>query len=268
LELLMSSKRAWLLSYFIFMIIAIILFILARDTVAGKTAFILIGEMQVLMMIFFLLIIIFKWEKMCRTILSIFFLAGATCLGMNHVISKWYLIISLIIVLMIYMMWNIGGVVNCIVANKYKIQMDCALNEGRQSYGDYKEKVEEYNTRNKLGFWTKIRSKGEPNWKRLRFNSSGMDMFCFEDALVGVSTAGWERSLSKMKRINSGLSDKHGALDNNASLFEEREMIGRIKNKIDNIGVSTENFDKQEKSLNNEIVISRRKERKILRRKL
>lgn len=268
MDLLLSSKRAWLLSYAIFSFLAICLYFIALDSAGGKTTLILISEMQVLMLLFFFLIIIFKWKGWCRTILAILYLGGTIHLGVNHIISKWYVIVPISIILLVYMIWNIGGIVNCIVANRYKMELDRVLAESKQSYGDYKDKVGQYNIRNELGFWTKIHTKREPNWNRLGFNSSGLNMFSFEDALFGVNTLDWERRISKMSRINSGLSDKHSALDNNSSLFEEKELIGRIIEKSDGIDANTDIFTKQDKILNTEIASSRKKERKILRRKL
>ena len=77
---------------------------------------------SVLMLIFFLLVIIFKWSNWCRTILMLFYLGGTIYLGINHYITKWYIIVLLSLVLAFYMLWNIGGIKNCIIANKYKLR--------------------------------------------------------------------------------------------------------------------------------------------------
>lgn len=268
MELLMSSKRAWLLSYFIFVILECVLFLFARGNDGGKTALILIGEMQILILLFFFFIVIFKWKSFCRAFLVILYLIGTVYLGVNHIICKWYIIIPISIVLIVYMFWNIGGVVNCIVANRYKVYLDTTLKNNYELYDAYKEKVEKYNTRNQLGFWTKVRAKKEPNWYRLGFNSSGLQMFCIVDAFFGVSTIVWEQNISKLKKINANLFDKHGALDNNYSLYEEKETIDRIRNKNNDMGGSTDFFGKQEEMLNNKIESNRKKEIRILKRRL
>ena len=268
MSLLLESKRAWLLSYSLVTILTIGLYFGAADSLVCKTAWILIGEMQALMALFFLLILIFKWRTWCRIFLAILFLGITIYFGINHLIYKWYVIIPLSLVLLFYMLWNIGGVVNCVVANKYKKQLDKAVLECRQSYSDYKGKVREYNTRNELGFWTKIRTKKEPNWVALGFGSSALGMFALDKAILGISTLEWENNLAKMRKINVRLSDKHDALDNNSLLLEEREIIGRIKHNSVKIGGRTDIFSNQEQTLDKKIESNRKKERKILKRRL
>lgn len=165
------------------------------------------------------------------------------------------------------MLWNIGGVKNCIVANKYKLQLDIAVAESKNSYAGYKDGVGQYNERNELGFWTKVKTKKEPNWKEYEFRSSGLDMFLFEDALIGITTNRWERQIAKVRRISSGLEDKHKALRNNESLYDEKNTIKRIKEKTESFGGETEGFDKQKKAIDLEIGKSRKKEKKILKKR-
>ena len=165
------------------------------------------------------------------------------------------------------MLWNIGGVKNCIVANKYKLQLDIAVAESKNLYAGYKDGVGQYNERNELGFWTKVKTKKEPNWKEYEFRSSGLDMFLFEDALIGITTNRWERQIAKVRRISSGLEDKHKALRNNESLYDEKNTIKRIKEKTESFGGETEGFDKQKKAIDLEIGKSRKKEKKILKKR-
>lgn len=268
MSLLLESKRAWLLSYSLVTLLTMGLYFGAADSLVCKIAWILVGEMQALMALFFLLILIFRWRTLCRTFLAISFLGITIYFGINHLISKWYVIIPLSLVLLFYMLWNIGGVVNCVVANKYKKKLDKAVLECKQSYNDYKGKVGEYNTRNELGFWTKIRTKREPNWGTLGFDSSALGMFALDKAIPGISTLEWENNLLKMREINARLSDKHDALDNNSSLLEEREIIGRIKHNSVKIGERTDIFSNQEQTLDKKIKRNRKQERKILKRRL
>lgn len=266
--LLLSSKRAWLLSYAIFSFLAICLYFFALDSVIGKTALILISEMQILMMFFFGFIIIFKWKAWCRTILAILYLGGSIYFGINHIISKWYIIVPISIVLLVYMIWNMGGVVNCVVANKYKKKLERTLKEARESYSVYIGKVGAYNECNELGWFSKIRIKREPKWEKFEFASSGIEMFSIEKALEGVETLVWEKQLSEIDRINSRLNDKHLALDSNYSLFEEKETIGRINDKSRKLGIDNDTFEMGKRSLYNEIKRNRKKGKKILKRRL
>ena len=92
-------------------------------------------------------------------------------------------------------------------------------------------------------------------------------MFFFEDALIGITTNRWERQIAKVRRISSGLEDKHKALRNNESLYDEKNTIKRIKEKTESFGGETEGLDKQRKAIDSEIGKSRKKEKKILKKR-
>lgn len=215
----------------------------------------------------FLLIIVFKWNNWCRTILMILYIGGNIYLGINHHISKWYIIVPLSIFLLFYMIWNIGGVKNCIIANKYKMQLDTAVSESKGSYAGYKDGVERYNTRNGLGFWTKVKIKKEPNWKKYEFRASGLDMFILEHALLGITTNHWKTQIVKISKINSNLVDKNNALKNNESLYKEKYTINRIKEKSESFGRKTGDFDKNREKLDLKIEEGRKTEKKILKKR-
>lgn len=263
----MESKRTWLLSYLVCSSIALALYIFSRNTHIGKTICILVIEMQILMLVFFLLVIIFKWNNGCRRILTLFYFGGSIYLGINHYISKWYIIVPVSLLLIFYMLWNIGGVKNCIIAYKYKIQLNRVVSESKSSYAGYKNGVGQYNIRNGLGFWAKVKTKKEPNWKNYEFHSSGLSMFSIADALSGITTDRWENQITKVSKINTGLGKKHKALRNNESLYEEKYMINRIREKMEDFNEETKGLDKSIKALDSEIVKSRKKEKKILRKR-
>ena len=224
-------------------------------------------EMQILMFGFFLLILLFRWRRWCRTILALFYVGGSIYLGVNHFIEKWYIIIPISILLLFYMLWNIGGVVNCVAANKFKLFLDKVVSETQGSYDDYKDGIEKYNVRNGLGFWSKVKTKREPKWKKYEFGATGLEMFALENALLGIRTKHWERRISKVSKISSNLGDKHSALRNNESLYEEKDMISRIREKNDSFGGSTGNFDEQRSAINFQIDKSREREKKILKKR-
>ena len=267
MKLLMESKRAWLLSYILFVAIALICYIFLWNTVIGSTLFVLVITMQILILVFFFLILIFKWKQWCRLTLFCLYIGACFYLWINGYIFKWYIIIPLSILLLFYMMWNIGGVINCVIANKYKVLLDKALHESKGSYDYYKDGVDHYNRRNSLGFWTKIRIKKEPRWKKYEFELAGLELFSLGHALWGISTDRWEKKLLKVSRINSNLDDKHSALENNESLHEEKQMISKISGKMESLGRSTDNFDRQKNVIDAEIDRNKKLEKKILKKR-
>lgn len=265
--LLMSCKRVWLLPYILVTTMVFVLYFCGIKSIATKTIIILTVEMQSLMLVFFIFVLICKWKRQCRLILSVLYIVGAIYLSVNKIIGKWYVIVPISVVLLVYMLWNLGGIINCIVADKYKKQLCMALDNTQRYYYEYKEKVLEYNSRNQLSFWSKVPVQNEPNWYRLAFNSSGIEMFDIIKALVGVYTAGWEIKISELNRINESLKDKHGVLDGNNMLFKEKKAIERISNKSDEIKQKTETFSAKEEIVNKKILNNRKAERKILKRK-
>ena len=137
------------------------------------------------------------------------------------------------------MFWNLGGIINCVVANEYKKQIEKIIDECKNSYKEYSNRIDEYNKRNDLSFGTKVRTKKEPNWNKLGFDSSGLEMFCFPDILFG-NTSRWERKISKLNGIISDLNDKHEVLNRDEELYEElydeKCRIDRIRDKGKSIG--------------------------------
>lgn len=269
MEFLSTSKRAWLFSYLIGSAVSCGVFVFALNNEIGKTCFVLSIEMQIMMLITWLLIVILKWVKGCRCVLSILYLAGTIYLGVNQVIKKWYIILLIGIVVWLYMMWNIGGVVNCIIAGRYKKKIDKLLQATKENYIIYKEKLNQYNKRNDLKSWTQISLKKEPNWDLMRIKESGIDFFEVRMAILGISLfkLKWERDISKLNQINSRLRDKQNAIDSNLLLHKEMEVVTRIERNERKIGIEGNTKAIKEKLLS-KIKESKKKIKKILRRKI
>lgn len=268
MDLLLESKRAWLLSYGIVLGIIVCLYTFIGNNDIVKTICILLLEMELLIFISFFIIIIFEWKNGIRLVISIFYLGIMICNGINKLICKWYIILPVILIVELYMFWNIGGVINCIIASRHKAKLLEIISYGKNVYEEYRNKVKEYNQRNNLGFWIKVRIKKEPNWFDLGFNTTGLDMFSFGDALFGINTSQWVRKEERLNQIISNLYDKHDALDNNESLINEKNMIDRIKDKSKIIGATTYALDEQEKEVNMLINKSRKVEKKLLKKRL
>ena len=247
--LLFESKRMWLLSYVICTLIPGALYYCLWDYPIAKTIGIMFIEVQIIMFVFFWLILIFKWKVCCRTIASLIYLGITIYEGVNGNLVKWYIIVPIFLVTEIYMLWNLGGVVNCAIASLYRDRLNGKVNVGRYSYGSYADDLNEYNRRNGLGFFTKVRKKKEPNWKKLGFNYTALEMFYFKDALVGIDSSQWDRKEIKLNKINSRLDDKLGALDSNRSIHEEKSTIDRIRVKAKSAGLDTLGYDASSEKL-------------------
>ena len=260
MTLLMESKRVWLLSYCVVLAFIAIIYHLAGDSVIGKTICVLLIDMQLLMLVFFFLIHQLKKGIMYRTILTILYIGSAIYLGINHVISKWYVIVPTIIMALIYMFWNMGGVINCVIASEYKERIDRIVDECKNSYKKYSNRIDEYNKRNGLSFGTKIKTIKEPNWNNLGFNSSGSEMFCFTDILFG-NIFRWERKISKLNSIISELNNKHEVLRLDEEVYDEKYIVNRIRDKGKSVGLEIMINDAE---INAEI----RKDRKAIKKRL
>lgn len=191
--LLLESKRMWLLSYMICVAFSVALYCFLWDYPIARTVGIMFFTIQSIMFVFFWLIIFFRWKSYCRTVVTIIYLGMTIYEGVNGYLVKWYIIIPIFLITVIYMLWNLGGVVNCAIASPYRDRINEKVRVGRYSYDSYAGDIDGYNIRNGLGFFTKIRKRKEPNWKRLSFNYSALEMFYLEDALVGIDESQWER---------------------------------------------------------------------------
>ena len=268
MDLLLSSKRTWLLSYALFWVFMLLVHYSMGNWEIGETIIVLTLVMQILMWLFFVLIIVFRWKTWCRSILTVMYLCEIIYLWCNHVIDRWYIIIPMSAILLVYMLWNIGGVVNCVVASKYKRVLDDFASINKQFYEEYRDKIEKYNTRNNLGFWTRVHTSKEPNWEKMIFDSSGLKMFYIEEAIFGIDITEWEKNITRLDRMYTRLLDKNNTLDKNENLFDEKETIGRIKNKSKSIQLDTVKLEEQERMFDSKIKRNRKNEKKILKRKL
>lgn len=270
--LLLESKRMWLLSYLISTTIPVALYYFLWDYPVARTVGIMFFTIQAIMFVFFLLILIFRWKAYCRMVVTVIYLGMTIYEGVNGYLVKWYIIIPIFLVTVIYMLWNLGGVVNCAIAGPFRDRLNEKVRSGRDSYGSYAEDVEGYNIRNGLGFFTKVRKKREPNWKKLGFNYSALEMFYFEDALVGIDSSQWERKEKKLNKINNKLNDKndvlYDVLKNNKRIHDEKDSLDRIRVKAKSAGLDTSGYDVLRGKL--EIVRKKnvKKEKGILRKRL
>lgn len=96
--LLNESKRMWLLSYIFFAGIIGILYYYQWYSSIGKTVGYILATMQLIMLVEFLLIILFKWTSGCRIIASIVFLSLIIYEGVNDYLTKRYIIIPIFII--------------------------------------------------------------------------------------------------------------------------------------------------------------------------
>lgn len=218
------------------------------------------------MTIFFILISIFKWTVWIRRIVTVLYI-GATIYGwINGYISRWYVIIPTGLVMIIFMLWNLGGVKNCIIASSYKsalVKLGARLNA---EYNDYSSGVDRYNTRNGFGFFTKVRKKRRPNLMWYSFNSTGLDMFVIEDALLGVSTADWESKIEKLNSKIGKLMDKNDAICADETISEERSVFKNIRNQNRELGIYDPSHDLIINNLDEKKKTGIKKQKKILKK--
>lgn len=268
MELLFESKRMWLISYTICTVIPITLYYFLWEYPIARTIGVMCFVTQSIILVFFLLIVIFKWTLGCRTIAFILYLGITIYLGVTGMLVKWYIIIPIFLATDVYMLWNLGGVANCIIAGPYRKRLNEKINTGRGSYGSYAGDIGEYNDRNKLGFFTKVRKKREPKWNELGFDSGALQMFNFWDAVLGISSQQWDNKEKKLDRINSRLNDKNSALYNNRSIHEEKACLHRISGKAGEAGLDTTGYDKSGRTLEKVRKKNVKKEKKVLRKRL
>lgn len=268
MKLLVESKKIWILSYIICTIIPGILYCLLWDYPNARTIGIMFIEVQVIMFVFFLFILIFNWKVCCRIVASLIYLGVTIYEGVNGNLVKWYIIIPVFLITEVYLLWNLGGIINCVIASPYRDRINEKVNVARSSYDSYANALESYNSRNNLGFFTKVRKKREPNWEKLGFNYSALDMFCFVDALIGINTSKLDKKEEDLNNINSNLEDKNSALYNNWSINEEKDVINRIGVKAKTTGLDSLNYNATSEKLDVVRKMNVIKEKKILRKKL
>jgi hypothetical protein len=191
-------------------------------------------------------------------------------MGVNGNIKKWYIIIPIFLIAELYIIWNLGGIINCVIASPYKMRLDNAVSKGMYSYDDYADEVSNFNNRNNLNLWNKVKTKKEPNWQRLDFDMSGVELFGLEKSLFGIGSDiyRWNKNESNLNRINGRLEDKNNALMSNQAIYKEKENVDRIGAKTKFIGVNIDDIDASSENLSAKLKNSKTKAKKVLKRKL
>jgi len=266
--LLFESKRFWLLSYVICLFIPGTLYYCFWGNSTAKTIGLMFVQVQIIMFIFFWLILVIKWKLFCRVVAALFYLGITIYEGVNGNLIKWYVIVPVFLVAEIYMLWNLGGVANCVVASGYRDRLGSKINAGRYTYGAYADDLNDYNERNGLNFFTKVRKKVEPNWKRLDFNYTALEMFYFENAITGIDFSKLDKKESKLDKINSRLNDKLCALDSNRNIGEEKSAIDRIMLKAKSAGLDISGYDASSVKLESVRKKNVKNSKSILRKRL
>lgn len=159
MDLLFESKRAWLLPYCIFCCLAIAISQFWYDKDWLRTICLMMGTMLSGMVFCFILMVLFRWITWVRRILVVMYI-GATVYGwINNYIKRWYVIIPSFLIMSFFMMWNLGGVKNCIIASAYRAKLNNLISRVNSEYDKYSSGVDRYNARNGLGFFNKVRKK-------------------------------------------------------------------------------------------------------------
>lgn len=268
--LLKESKRMWLLPYIICFAVFGVLYYFAWDSTIGRTCGIMIIEVQIIIVFFCVLILLFKLKSFSRIFSAILYLGITIYEGVNGNIKKWYVIIPIFLIAELYMVWNLGGIINCVIASPYKIRLDNAVSKGMYSYDDYAGQVSNFNNRNNLNLWNKVKTKKEPNWQRLGFGMSGVELFGCEKSLFGISNDiyRWNKNENNLNRINGRLDDKNNVLMSNQAIYKEKENVDRIGAKAKFMGVNIDDIDASSENLGAKLKNSKTKAKKVLKRKL
>lgn len=268
LDLLFESKRAWLLPFVLLLGITITIYFKWFEKDWMKTICLMMGTMLLGMTMFFLFIILFRWTTRGRRILLILYTIFTIYCWINGYIGHWYVVIPSFLTMVFFMIWNLGGVENCVKASPYKKKLSDLCEVINLEYDDYSEGVDRYNSRNGLGFFSKVRKKRKVNTAWYNFNSSGLDMFTLEYALFGVSTLGWEKNIEMLYRKISRISEKKDAIYADEIISDEYERISNIKRKNLEIGYVDKKNDIILAELNDKKKSGIKKQKKILRRRI
>jgi hypothetical protein len=268
MDLLLESKRMWLFSYLIFVVILASLYFVSWENYIGKTCAIMLLDMLIIVLVFFIIIIFFKYNTYIRLVATCLYLGITIYEGINSYICKWYIIIPVFLITELYMLWNLGGVINCIIASGYKRKLEMDISYGIESYISYADEVDQFNKRNNLGFWSKVRVKREPRWQDLEFDTSGIEMFYIENALCGVNSYIWNKKVKKINKINTRLKEKNNALESNQTLYSEKESLDRVISKNNTAGIITNGLENSVEKLDGAVKRNRKKSRRILKRRL
>lgn len=266
MDLLFQSKRAWLLSFLIFVGLDAVIYYFGFNIDWLNTICLMMGAMLVGMAVFFIFISIFRWTAWTRRIVTVLYIGAIAYGWINGYISRWYVIIPTGLVMFLFMMWNLGGVKNCIIASPYKSALARLGARMNAEYNDYSSGVDRYNNRNGFGIFTKVRKKRRPNLMWYSFNSTGLDMFALEDAFLGVSTADWESKIGKLNSKIGKLMDKNDAIYADETISEERSVFKDIRNQNRELGIYDPNHDLIMNNLDDKKKTGIKKQKKILKK--
>lgn len=268
MDLLFESKRAWLLSYSICVCLTITIYKFWYDKDWLKTICLMMGAMLVGIALFFIPIVLFKWTTWVRRILIVLYI-GATAYGwINDYINRWYVIIPSFLVMSFFMLWNLGGVKNCIIASPYRSEIENLAYRVNDEYDKYSSGVDRYNSRNGFGFFTKVRKKRRVNLIWYSFDSSGVSMFALEDAVFGVNTADWKFKVQKLNEKIDKISDKNAAIYADESISDECRRFSDLKKRSREMGNYNPDDDEISIELDNRKKKGIKTQKKVLKKRI
>ena len=160
-----------------------------------------------------------------RVLFELIFISFTIVLSCLGKISPWYISVIACILNSIYMMWIIGCVRNYDTAIKQINETQQKINEGKLSYNNYSNGLEEFNSANNLGFFSRVRKKREPNWQKYNIKYNMEDIFGFGSALLGIDSSEYNRKSDKLNKCNTNLSGKNNAIESDRTLRHEKNAL-------------------------------------------
>lgn len=268
MEFLKKCKRMWLLPFVMYLLLALALLYFYQEYSVCKTIALMILITEAIIIFEFLLIILFKWKTWCRRIAIFIFLAVTIYFSIKGYIARWYIIVPISVILLLYMCWILGGIKNCMVASLYMSSLHREITSATQSYGHYFTEVDELNASNNLGFFSKVRKKKEPNWNKYRFNETDLNMFSISTSFQGIDTDRWEKNIKKVKKYNYRLNENISAINIDTSLREELDILKRVIHKREEINADNPDLSEQKDKLNCKKKKNLKQIKKILKKRL
>ena len=231
--LLKESKKRWVLSFIVMTVIASVLLLNDRNY-ACKTIACLILSAQMIIIIEFIVIVLFKWTRRCRVIAVLGFGLFTAYLFVNKYIERWYIVIPTLFILCIYIMLYLGGIRNCVIASLYKQCLEAKIQKAKNLYKEYLTGIETFDDIDNSISLTKIKAKKEPSWEKYKMELRASDMFEFYYAFWGLDTDNWDKQLERIQLYIDNLNEKNKAIKYVQELDEESDKLDKLK-KINNI---------------------------------
>lgn len=238
--LLKESKKRWLLPLIVMTVIALILLLNDRNSVCKTIAW-LILSVQMIIIIEFIAIVLFKWTRGCRVIAVLGFVLLTAYLFINKYIERWYIVIPTWFVLCVYMLLYLGGVKNCVIASLYKQCLEAKIQKAKCLYEQYLIGIEAFNDIDNSLSLTKIKAKREPSWEKYKMKLTASDMFEFYYAFWGLDTYNLDKQLERIQLYIDNLNDKNKAIQSVQELDKESDKLDNL-NKLNSI-MSGQNKD-------------------------